>query len=710
MGLLMQKLNRIQLLLLCCWALPAVLSAQSTAALKSKADAAFTNGRWAEALDFYSQFQEKKPGNIEVLGRIGQTAYLVHQPDKAKQYLQYVTQQARSNDQAHWFYLARTLHGLQEWEAAIDAYKGYLRFAPPDHLYRAYAREQILRCIKGLDARSNDDIALVENMGTAINSAGDEFAPLPSVNFNDRLYFAASRPESVGGRRNDDGYDAPNNGHWCSDMLVTTRSARGWQMPNPFSSLQNTSRYEYAFDFTNGGRVLHFFRGFTLYGGDILTDTADVKDEYRSAPQVWRSAFAPQNGDEGLFFFDDTTMIFASRRAGGLGGLDLWYATFRDTAWMPPVNFGPEINSNFDETTPYCAPDGHTLYFSSNRREGIGGLDVWKTIFDRKERRWNIPTSMGLGINSPGDDAYFRLSRDGQNAYLSSNRIVDNLGERDLYIVYFKSPQVAEAGIFALTTPPPAAQQTDKLRLGWEPLFYTSDRDVVGPKNNAILRRASDLSKQFPTLRWVVTTHTDDKNLPKFDLYTGIKRAEMVAKSLIEQSVNPDNILIRSAGQGYPYAAWMVTGGTPNAEAGAVNRRIEVVPFPTSNDWPIVFELQRPDLEADLDAGGTARLDQQQQGLIYRVELATVSQVLTSDALGLFTDILVESKPTSGQYRYLAGAERQFSAAANLRKNAKEEGFPDAVIVAYINGWPVSKAEAVGLVKKYPDLANFIKG
>jgi outer membrane protein OmpA-like peptidoglycan-associated protein/tetratricopeptide (TPR) repeat protein len=705
----MKKLDQLWVYLLWLALTPALSQAQSLTAIKSKADLAFSNGQWVDALNFYSQYQEKKPGNLEVLGRIGQTAYLAHQPDKAKQYLQYVTREARSTEQAHWFYLARTLHGLQEWEAAIEAYKGYLRFAPADHLYRAYAREQMTRCVRGLDALPNDEVALVENMGTVVNSSGDEFAPLPSVNYDNRLYFATSRAESVGGRRNDDGYDAPDNGHWCSDMLVTTRNARGWQAPTPFSSLQNTSRFEYAYDFTNQGRVLHFFRGFTLYGGDVMTDTADIKDEYRAQPQRWRSAFEPQTGDEGLFFFNDTTIIFASRRSGGQGGLDLWYATFRDTAWTSAINFGPEVNSAFDETTPYCAPDGQTLYFSSNRREGIGGLDVWKSVFDLKERRWNAPRSMGLGINSPNDDAYFRLSADGQNAYFSSNRIVDNLGERDLYIVYFKSAQLADKGPFALTAPPPAGQQ-EKLRIGWEPLFYNADRDINSGKNMAILRQAAAFAQQFTQLKWVITAHTDDKNLPKFDLYTGVKRAELAAKSLVEQGVSPEKILLRSAGQGYPLASWIGEGGTPNTDAGPVNRRVELTPIALNNEWPVLFELQRPPLDANLDAGGTARLDAQQQGLVYRVELTIVSQVLTSEALGLFADVVVESQPASGQYRYLAGAERQFSAAINVRKMAKDEGFTDAIIVPYINGWPITKAEAVGLVKKYPDLANYIKG
>jgi hypothetical protein len=85
-------------------------------------------------------------------------------------------------------------------------------------------------------------------------------------------------------------------------------------------------------------------------------------------------------------------------------------------------------------------------------------------------------------------------------------------------------------------------------------------------------------------------------------------------------------------------------------------------------------------------------------------------QVITTDALGLFNDILIESEPGSGEYRYVGGAERSHVSASQLRKEMVSAGFPNATVAAYINGARVSRAEAIGLVKKYPELAAYIRG
>lgn len=74
-------------------------------------------------------------------------------------------------------------------------------------------------------------------------------------------------------------------------------------------------------------------------------------------------------------------MVFASNRPGGLGGYDLYYSLFKKGKWSSPVNFGPGINTSYDEFRPILgAHDDFTNYFmmfSSNRPEGKGGFDLY---------------------------------------------------------------------------------------------------------------------------------------------------------------------------------------------------------------------------------------------------------------------------------------------------------------------------------------------
>jgi hypothetical protein len=79
-------------------------------------------------------------------------------------------------------------------------------------------------------------------------------------------------------------------------------------------------------------------------------------------------------------------MVFASNRAGGLGGYDLYYSVLKKGKWSSPVNMGPGINTSSDEYRPVLGshPDftNNYLMFSSNRQGGKGGFDLYFTGVD----------------------------------------------------------------------------------------------------------------------------------------------------------------------------------------------------------------------------------------------------------------------------------------------------------------------------------------
>ncbi|MEO6758324.1 MAG: OmpA family protein, partial [Saprospiraceae bacterium] len=560
----------------------------------------------------------------------------------------------------------------------------------------------------------NEAVALVENLGDRVNTPGDEFAPLPSVNFADRIYYAAARPGCVGGRRNDAGYEDETAGHWCSDMFSANLESSGWQFNADLGGLLNTSRFEVPLGFDDAGQILYFFRGFTLYAGDVLSDTANRKNDYAVTPPAFRSTVQPENGDAAPFFFNDTTVIFASRQPGGYGGLDLYFTTRRDSVWTLPRNLGPTVNSAYDETTPFLARDARTLFFSSNRLESMGGLDVYKTYFDEKKNTWDLPQNLGNGVNSPGDDAYFRLDNAGRQAFLSSDRLNDNYGERDLYLVYFKEqqPEQNPAGpvvLFSELRKASGAAATVEVKpVPLEPLFYTTDRDVLQSDNQKIVDRAAAVARQYPSAKVLITAFTDVTGPAKFDLYAGIKRAELVGKALTDRGIPAGQILLRSVGSDFALAR-NVLDAAPNPSGQKLNRRLEITLVSATDDTPTPVRLERPAVSEIMATPGTATLDQFSKGLAYKVEVATTRQILSNDALSMFSELMIESQPGAGSYRYTAGFLKQFDQAVKLRKELGQQGFEDAFVVAYVNGVRVSKADAVSMVKKYPDLAGYVK-
>lgn len=686
--------------------------AQNTAETKRVGERAFANARWQEAQQSLAKYQEAKPGDFGVLTKLGISLYQLRRGEEARRYLEYVAAKSPdSKDTDLFYYLARTRHALGEWEKAIAGYKSFLRVCGERHPLRAHVVDQIRRCVTGMQVVQNEDIALVENLGDRVNSLGDEFAPMPSVNHSDRLYFAAARAGSNGGERNDEGYEDTQRGHWCSDMYAATLANSGWETQGSLGGLLNTSRFEVPLGFNNNGQILYFFRGFTLYSGEIFADTAARKDEYSLFAPAFKSPVQAEMGDCNPFFFNDLNIIFASRRAGGFGGLDLWWTVWADSSWAEPVNLGQEVNSAYDEDMPFLARNGSTLFFSSNRIESMGGLDVFKTVFDLKKRLWQAPQNMGSPVNSPEDDAYFRLASDGRSAFFSSNRMA-GWGARDLYIAYYKEGQteqntVATAPIFTQTDPNAGLEQ--EIREAVIPtLPYQSDKDVLSADNQKVVAQVATLARTFPQTSVLVTVHTDASGQPKFDLYNGIKRAEMVGKALTERGVPAAKILLRSVGPNYPIAR-EVLDATPNPAAPGLNRRIELT-LTSLEPLPLQLRVERPFVSEMMAAPGTKRLDEATAGLSYKVEAAVTRQILTSDAIAMFSELMIETQPGSGAYRYTAGYFKQHSEAAQLRKELQNQGFAEATVVAYIHGVRISKAEAVALLKKYPDLAGYVRG
>ncbi|MBI5008107.1 MAG: hypothetical protein HZB98_00285, partial [Bacteroidia bacterium] len=82
-------------------------------------------------------------------------------------------------------------------------------------------------------------------------------------------------------------------------------------------------------------------------------------------------------------------MVFASNRLGGLGGFDLYYSILKNGKWNLPVNFGPRINTIYDEYRPVIGSEqdftNSYLIFSSNRPGGIGGFDLYFTGLELPE-------------------------------------------------------------------------------------------------------------------------------------------------------------------------------------------------------------------------------------------------------------------------------------------------------------------------------------
>lgn len=124
---------------------------------------------------------------------------------------------------------------------------------------------------------------------------------------------------------------------------------------------------------------------------------------------------------------DGKVLYFASDRDGTFGESDIWKVTVDESGnYSSPENLGTSVNTPGRETFPFVDNNGK-LYFSTDGRGGLGGLDVYS--FDSEK---NEITNLGEPINSTSDDFTFIYNTESETGYFASNRANDPLDD-DIY-------------------------------------------------------------------------------------------------------------------------------------------------------------------------------------------------------------------------------------------------------------------------------------
>ena len=151
----------------------------------------------------------------------------------------------------------------------------------------------------------------------------------------------------------------------------------------------------------------------------------------------------------------ETTLIFASTRAGGLGSYDLYEVTRPNSAapWGTPVAL-TALNTSGADYEPTLSADGLELYFiSTGRTPKIGSSDCWAVTRPTPISPWGTPVNLGAPINGAGwtiDDPF--LTDDGLTLFYTSSET----GAGDIYAVTrpaIGQPWGNKAGFAAVNQP-----------------------------------------------------------------------------------------------------------------------------------------------------------------------------------------------------------------------------------------------------------------
>ena len=336
------------------------------------------------------------------------------------------------NDPKLHFYLGQTNQLKHRFDKAILHYQHYLKAIPStEYEFEKINFETsnfINQCNTGKQFLNIPLAIKIENIGKVVNTPYPEYVPLVSADEN-TLIFTSRRPETTGGKKDemDDVY--------FEDVYICNKQNNNWSTPVGISKKINTNQHDACVGISHNGKTLFLYKpdkkSREVLSGDIYRSdfennewTKPVKLNPNINSKYWEPSACISN--------DDNTIYFSSNRPGGFGGLDIYKSTKENGEWGPAVNLGEHINTPYDEDAPFIHVDNNVLYFSSKGHQNMGGYDIFFSKFNLINQSWELSENIGFPLNSADDDIYFSWNQQANRAYFSSLR-EDSYGEKDIY-------------------------------------------------------------------------------------------------------------------------------------------------------------------------------------------------------------------------------------------------------------------------------------
>jgi outer membrane protein OmpA-like peptidoglycan-associated protein/tetratricopeptide (TPR) repeat protein len=411
-------------------------------------------GNWYQASLVADKLLQMEPENANFNYRKGRSMmaltsdptaslpYLIKGATAVKKKFDALSPNEKSSPFDVYYYLGKCYHLNGDLNLAEENYQKFLSTEKDKrNVLRRYASlgiEQVANARRELAAPRNYTI---KNLGGVVNSVSPDFSSVIALD-GSSLYYTSRRLWSNGG--NADEKDLYMNLHW-EDIYVSYKDNGTWGAPQilDFCTPDNNQA---SVSISKDERQVYTYNDKTG-NGDIYVSNF-IKGEFKSLERLniarintaaWEPHFVMSP--------DGNTIYFVSDREGGYGGRDI-YRLERDGngEWSKtPINMGPEINSEFDEDSPFISFDGQTLYFSTNGAKSTGGFDIMKSTRN-SDGSWTAPSNMGYPLNSTGDDVFFTTVASGQMGYFTSYR-KGGYGDKDIYEVALVDEKVEQVAL-----------------------------------------------------------------------------------------------------------------------------------------------------------------------------------------------------------------------------------------------------------------------
>ena len=686
----------------------------------------FNQGRYKETL-IYLDRVDKVDNSAPLLFKRAICHFEVNNIDQALMDFRKAWEYGYKNDKTD-YYLGLINHHKGEFREAATYYKTYLNHTPIESEDREKVRQLVKQCGRGIEIAYQKPIAIVENPGIPVNSQYDDFGWIESPNQAETYYFSTNRPNTA---------ISMATGHHEIYEIKKGEDLK-WTKPRRLAYPINSRSEEILTGITDESDGLIIYRKNEKKTSFIIYNQGSQSSKLKEIPIP--GDFKEENAE--VFFYNNDLILFAAKLPGGFGGYDIYSMLRENGHWHEPINLGPNINTPYDELTPYLVNEGNILYYSSNRSESVGGFDIFRTRYLYESRTWSPSENLSIPINSPGDELGFHLGTDGLQAAFSSSR-KNAFGGRDIYFARFFAKQEGQeyyAGevpflqyepllaienqvIDSLTEDIVTIEEetisVEETNVDWslsprksekyiiEPIFLGPNKEVLSKDNQTKLEVLTELMLIDDRSSIELISHTNSDGIVEYNLFSSLKIAERVKQYFIDKGIDQKRIYIKGFGDNYPFIKSEKDGGDIRL-ADAYNARLDFKMHQVPDNIEISYQ-QPVDINASMiDLGYDLFRAIIDESVTYKIEIATVQQMYRGMALSLFNDSAIEPDTETGLYSYTIGLYDSYAPASQTKRDLEREGLVNVKVIPYIDGLRIEEDQLVYYVNQYPDLKNFI--
>jgi len=435
-----------------------------------------------------------------------------------------------------------------------------------------------------------------EPMPTNVNTPNNEGAPTFAPDGRTLVFVACV--DAYGS------YGTNRVGAGSCDLFITKKVGTSWRNPVNLPGQVNTQHWETQPSLSSDGKTMYFIRG------TMGRDGGKQQDIYRSflmSDGTWSKAERLSDvvntpfREESVFIHPDgRTLYFSSDGHPGFGGLDIFKTTLDDKGnWSKPVNLGYPINTSYDENSLLVAANGEIAFFASDRAGGLGGLDLYSFIMPESMRPTKTLYMEGLVFDAitkrplGGRFELIDLST-GQTIVVSdadklTGEFLVTLPTKRDYVINVSFPGYNFYSLnFSLKNYD--SDEPFLLNIPMQPIVdgaITRLENVFFDLNSSVLRKESYIEldklvahlKANPNMKIEIGGHTDSRGNNKDNLELSQNRAKAVMDYLIAQGIVANRLSAKGYASSMPkYTDAQINAMSSNTEkekAHQENRRTE---------------------------------------------------------------------------------------------------------------------------------------